>query len=204
LPVVDQYLDGRARTVAKDEQGAIERVVLQAVFAGSCQSIYARTKVNRLNCHQNTHVRGDRNHLAPQNVLHSGPKLARPAPLSCTRIFAPYAFSNSSTHSNADVGALAPLGASGVGARSSLEAAGSGVAGDALDMMTSTNSVSSPGRPAAPPAARSRRCIKPASATRSTPATRWGVCSWHICTASPHSAAGMRSPRTRDWRQCLN
>lgn len=113
MPVVDQYLDGRARSVAKDEQGTTEWIVLQAVFAGTCQSIYARTKVDRLNCHQDAHVGGDRNHLAPQNVLHSGPKLARPAPLSCTSIFAPYAFSNSRTHSGTGVGVglAAPLGA---------------------------------------------------------------------------------------------
>ena len=86
----------------------------------------------------------------------------------------------------------------------SLGAPGPGIATVGLDMMSSTNSVSGPGCRAALSMVRPRRCIKLASPTRSTPATRWGVCCGHNRTACTHSAAGMRSPRTRDSRQALN
>ena len=165
---------------------------MQAVFAGTCERVYARAKVNRLGGHQDAHVGSDRNHAPLQNELHTRPRLASPWPLSCTRIFAPCAFSSSSTHSCV-----------AAGASSRLDAARSGIDATGVDMMISKNSVSCPSLAAPPSLPCSKRRFKPASATPSTPATRSGGCSWHIRTAWSHSSPGMRLPRTRDSRQSL-
>ena len=92
LPVVDQDLDGRASAVAEDEQRPAEWVSLQAPSAGPRQSVDAGTEIDRLDRHQNAHVRRERDHGALRKPLHTPAKLARPAPLSSTRIVAPRPF----------------------------------------------------------------------------------------------------------------
>ena len=89
LPVVDQDLDGRAPTVAEDEQRPAEWVKLQAPSAGLRQSVDAGSEIDRLDRHQNAHVRRERDHGALRKPVHTPAKPARPAPLSATRIVAP-------------------------------------------------------------------------------------------------------------------
>ena len=99
LTVVDLDLDRRARAVAEDKQRPTERLGLQLSSAGRGQRVDTGTEVDRLDRHQNPHVRRELNHDALRKALHAPAKAPRPAPCRCTRIVAPTVFCNSTTHS---------------------------------------------------------------------------------------------------------
>ena len=62
LAVVDQDLQRRRRAVAKDEDPAVERIVLQHVFAQPGQAIDPAAKIGRLDGRHDPHLRRDLDH----------------------------------------------------------------------------------------------------------------------------------------------
>jgi hypothetical protein len=113
LAVVDQYLDRCALAIAEDEQGTGEGVGLKALAARGHQRIDAAAEVDRLDGHQDAHVRRDLDHHALQKAWHSAGKPASAPPRSCSRIVAPRALAISTTHcaSAPPAGSGSPCGA---------------------------------------------------------------------------------------------
>ena len=62
LAVVHQHLQRRPSAIAKDEDGAGERVFVKGLLAESRQAVDAATEVGRLDGHQDLHLRCDLQH----------------------------------------------------------------------------------------------------------------------------------------------
>jgi hypothetical protein len=62
LPVIDKYLQRRRRPIAKYEHPAVERVVLQHVFAQPRQAVDSAAKVDWLDSRHHPHLRRDLDH----------------------------------------------------------------------------------------------------------------------------------------------
>jgi hypothetical protein len=62
LAVVHQHLQRRPSAIAKDEDGAGERVFVKGLLAESRQAVDATTEVGRLDGHQDLHLRRDLQH----------------------------------------------------------------------------------------------------------------------------------------------
>lgn len=62
LSVIDQNLHGRGPAVAKDEQGAFERILSQLLTAESGKTVNALAEIGRLNSHQYPHMGSQLDH----------------------------------------------------------------------------------------------------------------------------------------------
>jgi hypothetical protein len=62
------------------------------LFAGSSQAVNATSKVDRIDGHEDAHLRGDLNHGALIKALQSPANVASPSPWSSMFMVAPRAF----------------------------------------------------------------------------------------------------------------
>src|SRR5262249_55902983 len=90
LAVVHQYLQRRPTAIAKDEDGAGERVFVKGLLAESRQAVDAAAEVGRLDGHQDLHLWRDLQHYsAPQKRRARGSTSAGAEARRFTRMVAP-------------------------------------------------------------------------------------------------------------------
>jgi len=62
LPIIEQEFERRARAVAEDGDGALQRVVTQGLAAHGTEAIDAFAKIDRLGGYKDTALRGELQH----------------------------------------------------------------------------------------------------------------------------------------------
>jgi hypothetical protein len=77
LAVIHEQLQGRPSTIAEDEDGASERVVLKGFLAEPGQAVDPPAKIGRLDGDQDLHLGGDlEHHSASQKLRDSASRSA--------------------------------------------------------------------------------------------------------------------------------
>jgi len=85
--------------IAKREDDPTERILLQCLLAQLSQTVDPIAEIDRLNRDQDFHLRGNLQHQSALQKLRLKATTSGAAPFQQIRIFSPFDFSNSMTHS---------------------------------------------------------------------------------------------------------